>query len=76
MNIQLEKLELMKLLKETENPSVINAIKKIFQKEEKDWWDDLTEEQKEFLEESLKQADNGEVHDFNAFIEPYLKCES
>ena len=33
----------------------------------------LTEEQKEFLEESLKQADNGEVHDFNAFIEPYLK---
>lgn len=73
MNIQLEKLELMKLLKETENPSVINAIKKIFQKEEKDWWDDLTEEQKEFLEESLKQADNGEVHDFNAFIEPYLK---
>jgi hypothetical protein len=73
MDIQLEKLELMKLLKETENPSVINAIKKIFQKEEKDWWGDLTEEQKEFLEESLKQADNGEVHDFNAFIEPYLK---
>jgi hypothetical protein len=73
MDIQLEKLELMKLLKETENPSVINAIKKIFQKEEMDWWDDLTEEQKEFLEESLKQADNGEVHDFNAFIEPYLK---
>ena len=73
MDIQLEKLELMKLLKETENPSVINAIKKIFQKEEMDWWDDLTEEQKEFLEESLKQADNGEVHDFNAFIESYLK---
>ncbi len=73
MDIRLEKLELMKLLMETENPSVIKAIRKIFQKEEKDWWDDLTEEQKEFLEESLKQADNGEVHDFNAFIEPYLK---
>ena len=73
MDIRLEKLELMKLLMETENPSVLQAIRKIFQKEEKDWWDDLTEEQKEFLEESLKQADNGEVHDFNAFIEPYLK---
>ena len=73
MDIRLEKLELMKMLMETENPSVLKAIKKIFQKEEKDWWDDLTEEQKEFLEESLKQADNGEVHDFNAFIEPYLK---
>lgn len=73
MDIRLEKLELMKMLMETENPSVLQAIRKIFQKEEKDWWDDLTEEQKEFLEESLKQADNGEVHDFNAFIEPYLK---
>ena len=73
MDIRLEKLELMKMLMETENPSVLQANRKIFQKEEKDWWDDLTEEQKEFLEESLKQADNGEVHDFNAFIEPYLK---
>ena len=73
MDIRLEKLELMKMLMETENPSVLKAIRKIFQKEDKDWWDDLTEEQKEFLEESLKQADNGEVHDFNAFIEPYLK---
>ena len=73
MDIRLEKLELMKMLMETENPSVLQAIRIIFQKEEKDWWDDLTEEQKEFLEESLKQADNGEVHDFNAFIEPYLK---
>ena len=73
MDIRLEKLELMKLLMETENPSVIKAIRKIFQKEEKDWWDDLTEDQKEILEESLKQSDNGEVHDFNAFIEPYLK---
>ena len=73
MDIRLEKLELMKMLMETENPSVLQAIRKIFQKEDKDWWDDLTEEQKEFLEESLKQADNGEVHDFNAFIEPYLK---
>ena len=73
MDIQLEKIELVKKLLATEDISVLNSIKKIFEKEEKDWWDDLTEEQKEFLEESLKQADNGEVHDFNAFIEPYLK---
>ena len=45
-----------------------NTIVLVYQNQVK-----LTEEQKEFLEESLKQADNGEVHDFNAFIEPYLK---
>lgn len=72
MDIQLEKIELMKLLLETENPSVIKSIKKIFQKEQKDWWDELSDEQKEMLEKSLKQADNGEVHDFKEFITPYL----
>lgn len=37
MDIQLEKQALMKLLKETENPSVIKAIKKVFQNEKKDF---------------------------------------
>jgi hypothetical protein len=73
MNIQLEKLELMKLLKETENPSVINAIKKIFQKEEKDWWDDLTEEQKGILNESMEEYESGKFSSFDDFIKPHLK---
>ena len=72
MDIQLEKQALIKLLQETENPSIINAVKKIFQKEQKDWWDELSDEQKEILEASLKEADNGEVHDFKEFIAHYL----
>jgi predicted Zn-ribbon and HTH transcriptional regulator len=72
MDIQLEKKELIKLLQETENPSIIKSIQKIFQKEQKDWWDELSDEQKEMLEISLKQSDNGEVHDFKEFITPYL----
>jgi thymidylate synthase (FAD) len=32
----------------------------------------IINEQKEFLEASLKQADEGDVHDFKEFIEPYL----
>ena len=55
MDIRLEKLELMKMLMETENPSVLQAIRKIFQKEDKDWWDDLTEEQQNILNESMEQ---------------------
>ncbi len=51
MDIQLEKIELMKLLKETENPSVIEAIKKIFAKEKSDWWDELPDAAKEGIEE-------------------------
>ena len=73
MDIRLEKLELMKLLMETENPSVLQAIREIFQKEEKDWWDDLTEEQQNILNESMEQYERGEFSSFNDFIKPHLK---
>ena len=73
MDIRLEKLELMKMLMETENPSVLKAIRKIFQKEEKDWWDDLTEEQQNILNESMEQYEKGEFSSFDDFIKPHLK---
>ena len=73
MNIRLEKLELMKMLMETENPLVLKAIRKIFQKEEKDWWDDLTEEQQNILNESMEQYEKGEFSSFDDFIKPHLK---
>ncbi|WP_297869431.1 hypothetical protein [uncultured Flavobacterium sp.] len=69
----MEKLELMKLLMETENPSVLQAIRKIFQKEEKDWWDDLTEEQQNILNESMEEYERGEFSSFDDFIKPHLK---
>ena len=59
MDIQLDKIELMKLLKETENPSVIEAIKKIFAKEKSDWWDELPDAAKEGIEEGLKDFEEG-----------------
>ena len=64
MDIQLEKLELMKLLLETENPSIINSIKKIFQKEQKDWWDELSDSAKTGIEEGLNDIKNGRIHDY------------
>ena len=65
MDIQLEKLELMKLLLETENPSIIKSIKKIFQKEQKDWWDDLPQSVKDDIEESERQIERGEYSTFD-----------
>ncbi len=60
MNIQLEKLELIKLLAETNDESIITSIKNIFNSKKKDWWDDLTEEQKHEIEESEKEIENGD----------------
>lgn len=73
MDIQLEKIELVKKLLATEDISVLNSIKKIFEKEEKDWWDDLTEEQQNILNESMEQYERGEFSSFDDFIKPHLK---
>ena len=72
MDIQLEKKELMKLLKETENPSVIKGIRKVFQKEKKDWWDELSVDQQNSLNESLEEYERGEFSSFDEFIKPYV----
>ena len=64
MDIQLEKQALIKLLKETENPSVIKAIKKVFQNEKKDFWNGLSGGQKEAINEGEKQIERGEFVTF------------
>ncbi|TRX23466.1 hypothetical protein FNW25_13075 [Flavobacterium franklandianum] len=72
MNIELEKSELLKLLAETNDESIIASIKKIFSTQKKDFWDELTEEQQDILNESLEQYERGEYSSFDEFIKPHL----
>lgn len=72
MNIELEKSELMKLLAETNDESIIASIKKIFSTKKKDFWNELTEEQQDILNESLEQYERGEYSSFDEFIKPHL----
>ena len=60
MDIQLEKQALVKKLLETNDESIIVAIKKIFKTEKKDWWEELSQEQKDEIEESERQIERGE----------------
>jgi uncharacterized ubiquitin-like protein YukD len=43
MDIQLEKQKLIKMLAETEDVSIINAIKHVFKIQKKDFWEELTQ---------------------------------
>ena len=73
MDIEIEKLELMKLLEATNDVTIIASIKKIFNASKKDFWDELTDAQKLDINESLKEYENGEFVSFDDFIKPYLK---
>ncbi|NBL64613.1 hypothetical protein GV828_05290 [Flavobacterium sp. NST-5] len=73
MDIQLEKLELIKKLADTNDFAVIESIKKIFQKEKKDWWDELSDAQKAEIEEGERDIENGDYVKFHSFMEQFLK---
>ena len=71
MNIQLEKLELIKLLAETNDESIIASIKNIFTAEKKDFWNELTAEQKFEIEEGGRQIDRGEFILYEDLMKKY-----
>lgn len=76
MNIQAEKKELVKMLLDTENPKIIESIKKIFKKEKTtDFWDDLSIEQRKEIEKASREIENGEVTDYESFLQKNRKVE-
>jgi len=71
MNIELEKSKLMKLLEETNDESIIASMLKLFSTKKKDFWDELTEEQKFEIEESDRQIDKGEFVLYEDLMKKY-----
>ncbi|MEW4924276.1 addiction module protein [Algibacter sp. 2305UL17-15] len=59
MDIQAEKIELVKLLLETQKESVINKIKLLLKSENEDF--DVTEAQKEELDNRLARMEKGDT---------------
>jgi hypothetical protein len=69
MDIQAEKLELMKLLLNTENPSILESIKNILRKEKTpDFWDELSVEQKEEINKADLEISRGETISYENFM--------
>ncbi len=61
MNIQAKKLELVQRILNTDKPSLLEKINKIFEQEgETDWWDELSDEERASIQEGLDQLDRGE----------------
>lgn len=74
MDIQTTKLELMRLLLNTQKEHVLLRIKEVFEQEESpDFWDELDEDLKSSIERGLSQSDRGEVKSHEAVMEKYKK---
>lgn len=72
MNIQAEKIELAKMLLDTQNPKIIESIKNIFKSEKTvDFWTELSLEQRTEIEKASIEIENGEVTDYESFMQKH-----
>jgi len=71
MDIQVEKIEVMKLILETENPTIIESIKKLFKKSKIDFWDNLSQDKKDDILLGINDIEEGNVIKYEDFISQY-----
>ncbi len=64
MDIQSEKLELIKMLLETDDKAIIEAVKNILKSKKKEVWEKLTPEQQEEINIVIQKENRGDIVDF------------
>jgi len=68
MDTKTLKIELTRLILETEDPDLLNRILKDLKKEKTDFWLDLSDDQKAEVEISREQIKKGETEDWDSII--------
>lgn len=68
MDIQTEKIELVKLLLNTDNEDIIYSVKQIFAHKQHDFWNDLSKDQQNEIGDADEQIKQGDILDYEAFM--------
>ncbi len=62
MNIQAKKLELVQLILNTSKPLTLRKVEEVLKNEKDfDWWDEISEEERQSIEKGLAEADEGKL---------------
>lgn len=73
MKLQEQKLELAKMVLNTDSEALLKKVRAVFDKAESDFWDELSDFQKQTVEEAIKQADKGELVSHKEAMKKYRK---
>lgn len=69
MDIKAEKIELMKLLLNTNNPSVLESIKNILKKDKNsDFWNELSGDQQREINNADIEISQGKTSNYETFM--------
>lgn len=72
MNIEAEKLSLIQWLTQVTDADIISKLKAV-RANESDWWDTITIEEREAIEEGLAEADSGELQEHKEVMTKFNK---
>lgn len=73
MDIQAEKLQLVKRLLDTDDELVLQEVKNVFESYQKDFWNDLPDHVKASIERAKKQAEAGLLTPHEEVMKKYAK---
>ncbi len=74
MNIQAQKIELAKMILETDNPALLESIKKLFNKQiGQDFWETLSLAQKKEIENGIIEIEQGEIVSYEDLMKKFRK---
>jgi hypothetical protein len=72
MNIQVEKLEILKMILNTENPAILGQVKNIIREENDiDFWDLLSPAQREEINKGIDELDRGKKYSYEEVIKKF-----
>ena len=77
MNIELsilnKKLELIQWLSTVEDSNILEKIMDLRKRENKDWWNSVSENEKDSIEQGLKDAESGKLNPHSSARKLYEK---
>ncbi|MER3373604.1 MAG: hypothetical protein RIM83_03120 [Allomuricauda sp.] len=73
INIQNKKIELIQWLSTLNDESIIEKIMKLRDSEKSDWWKELSKEEKQSIDQGIKDADAGKLKPHSEATKLYEK---
>lgn len=73
LNIQNKKLELIQWLSTIEDISILNKIIELRKQQNKDWYNSISENEKESIEKGLQDAESGKLNPHSTARKLYEK---
>lgn len=73
LKLQNKKIELIQWLSTLDDMSIIEKIMKLREREKSDWWNEISEEEKQSIEKGIEDANSGKVKSFSEVKKIYEK---